>query len=177
VRFVTLQGYDLRIFKGPIELRLGAYRDDDLISHAQRQLYDKIGTDQVIWCGRSDPCLLAQSGKYLHYIDVDQRDIVRVIDSLMWCHILNYGSRYIPDEERTQLRNHARISDGDFETSLRQAEDEYLAKHRPADLWSHVARESLQKESDQLLLAFPFSHSTVASVKEITDLMAKHDRR
>ncbi len=177
MRFVTLQGYNLRTFNGPIELDLGTYRNHDFISRCQRRLYDQIGSDQVVWCGQTDPCLHNQSGKYIHDIEVDERDIIKVVDGLVWCHILNYGERYIPDEEHTALRSHAAVSDGDYETTLRQAEDEYLSKHLPEDLWANVTRDSLQKDSDQLLLAFPILYSAIQCVTMITDQMAEEGRR
>lgn len=176
MRVFTLQSYDLRTFAGPIDLDHGSYKDDANVSAAQRQLYDLIKEDQVVWCGQDEPILHAALGHYLHDIDVDHRDIVAVIDSLVWCHIIKYDSRYIPPEEHADLRHQAAISD-DYDDALRKAEDAYLAENLPEDLWAGVTKLAVSKKSDQLLLKFPFVFSTIANVDIVTEQMAHSGHR
>jgi hypothetical protein len=96
MRVFTLHSYDLRTIAGPNNADRGSYRDDLVVSSAQRQLYELINEDQVVWCGQDEPILQVARGHLLHDIDVDERDIVAVIDSLVWCHIIGKDSRYIP---------------------------------------------------------------------------------
>lgn len=177
MRLLTLQGYDLRTFCGPIELSQGTYRGDPQISFKQQKLYDIIGEDQVIWCGQDEPVLHAKTGKFIHEIDTDPRDIVAVIDSLIWCHILEYDPRYIPPEEHSDLRDQAGNSEGKYDEELRKAVDAYLADNLPNDLWTGVIKDAITKKSDQLLLKFPLVFSTIANVDIVTEEMASHGRR
>jgi len=177
MRVLTLQGYDLRTFSGPIELNRGTYNDDENIVAAQRRLYDLTNQDQVVWCGQGEPCLHGQTGSYVHDIDADPRDIVTVIDSLVWCHIIKYDSRYIPPEEHSDLRFRSATSGGDYDAALRQAEDDYLAANLPNDLWSGVTKPEVSKKSDQLLLKFPFTFSTIANVDLVSEDMANRGGR
>src|SRR4051812_12765370 len=104
----TLQGYDLRQFKGSITVDCNGY--DDGIRNKQRKLYELIGTDQVIWCVLDSAPLCRQEGNFLHRIEVDPRDVVRVVDALIWCNILGYGQRYIPPQEHAELRKEVALS-------------------------------------------------------------------
>lgn len=177
MRVLTLQGYDLRTFCGPIELSHGTYTDDPKISLKQQQLYDIIGEDQVIWCSQDEPVLHAKTGKFIHDIDTDPRDIIAVIDSLIWCHILEYDPRYIPPEEHIDLRYQAGNSEGNYDEELRKAEDAYLADNLPKDLWTGVIKDDITKKSDQLLLKFPLVFSAIANVDIVTEEMASRGRR
>ena len=176
MRVFTLQTYDLRIFSGPIDLARGSYSDDANVSPAQRRLYDIIKEDQVVWCGQDEPTLRAANGHFLHDIEVDSRDIVAVIDSLVWCHLIKYHSRYIPPEEHADLRHRAAMSD-DYDKVLRKAEDEYLAENLPEDLWGGVLKVAITKKSDQLLLKFPLVFSTITNVDVVTEEMASNGTR
>lgn len=177
MRVFTLQGYDLGSFCGPIEQSRGTYNEDLNISFKQQQLYDLVSEDQVIWCGLGESALHAKTGKFIHDIDADPRDIVAVIDSLVWCHILKYDSRYIPPEEHSDLRYQAGISEGNYDEALRKAEDAYLADNLPNDLWTGVIKDDITKKSDQLLLKFPLVFSTIANVDIVTEEMASRGRR
>ncbi|WP_145179752.1 hypothetical protein [Gimesia chilikensis] len=173
----TLQGYDLRTFCGPIELSHGTYTDDPKTSLKQQRLYDLVSEDQVIWCGQDEPAVHNETGKYIHDIDADPRDIVAVIDSLVWSHILEYPPRYIPPEEHSDLRYQAGISEGNCDEALHKAEDAYLADNLPNDLWTGVIKDAITKKSDQLLLKFPLVFSTIANVDIVTEEMASRGRR
>jgi hypothetical protein len=107
LRVLTIQDFDLRRFKEMLNLGRGTYNDDPIITAAQRKLYNalkacgKLGDDNVIWCSRSRPVLHDQVGRHLHVIeadpkDADPKDVIAVIYSLVWCHIIRYDSRYIP---------------------------------------------------------------------------------
>jgi hypothetical protein len=177
MRVITLQGYDLRRFGGPIELSRGTYKNDPNVPVSQRQLYDLIKEDQVIWCGQDEPFLRAAAGRFVHDIDVDSRDIMKVIDTLVWCHIIKYGSRYIPPEEHSDLQFQAEASGDDYDEALRKAEDSYLADNLPNDLWTGVTKDAVTKKSDQLLLKFPLVFSIIVNVDIVTEEMATRERR
>jgi len=176
VRVYTLQGYDLRRFRGPIDLAQGSKKNNDTISDAQRRLYSLIGENQVVWCRQDGPVLHGETGRYLHDIDVDRRDIVAVVDSLIWCHYIGYECHYIPREEHAELEEQA-IGSDDPDIALQELEDKYLAANLPKDLWSGVTKTEVNRKSDQLLLKFPFDYSTIANVDFVTEEMAKNGRR
>jgi hypothetical protein len=123
---------------------------------------------KVVWCGQDEPCFHGQTGRYVHDIDADPRDIVAVIDSFVWCHIIKCDSRYIPPEEHNDLRFQAATSGRDYDATLRQAEDDYLAANLPDDLWSAMTKPEVSKKSDQLLLKFPFTFSAIQNVDVVT---------
>ena len=56
-------------------------------------------------------------------------------------------------------------------------EDDYLAVNLPNDLWSGVTKSDVSKKSDQLLLKFPFTCSTIANVIRVSEDMANKGRR
>ncbi len=176
----TIQGYDLREFKGKIKLDCGTYKDEPNapeVSRAQRKLYDRIDEDQVVWCSQVGLDLPHKSGGYFHIIDIDFRDSVFVVDSLIWCHINYNDPRYILGEDRSDLRFQASNSGADdWEAELHKLEDDYLTANVPADLWSAVIRDEITKESDQLLVKFPFESSRILDVKRITDEMPRGKR-
>ena len=177
MRVRTFRGYDLRTFNGRIELARGTYKDDSKVSSAQRRLYDLIGEDQVVWCVQGQ-LLGEEIGRYHHEIDSDSRDIVAVVDALVWCHIAQYGPRYIPPEDRRDLRFQAATSGvDDRDAALRKAEDDYLAANLPADLWAAVTKQGITKKSDQLLVKFPFEFSTILNVEVVSEETAKGERR
>jgi len=177
VRVRTFQGYDLRTFNGRIELARGTYKDDSKVSSAQRRLYDLIGEDQVVWCVQGQ-LLGEEIGRYHHEIDADSRDMVAVVDALVWCHIAQYRPRYIPPEDRCVLNIQAATSGvDDRDAALRKAEDDYLAANLPADLWAAVTKKGITKKSDQLLVKFPFEFSTILNVEVVSEETAKGERR
>ncbi len=175
----TLQTYNLRHFSGPINLAVGSYRNDPNVSAAQRRLYDFIKEDQVVWCGQDEPILHSAKGHFLHDIEVDSRDIVAVIDSFVWCHLIDSTSRYIPADVHADLhRQAAKCDDYDKANVLRKFEDSYLAKNLPEDLWASVLKEEVTEKSDQLLLKFPFVFSAIGNVDIVTEEMeSKGSRR
>ena len=179
MRYVTLQGYNLITFTGPINLGLGTYKDYPEIIQKQQKLYEIIQEDQVIWCAQSEPPLVGCTGYFVHDIDVDSKDIVAVVDGLIWCHIIKiYGPRFIPREEHMELRFQVSTSGAnDYDVALRRAEDEYLAANLPTDLWSGVIKSEVSKKSDQLLLKFPFKYSSIVNVDEVTKDMAERGHR
>jgi len=181
MRYVTLQGYNLKTFAGPIKLGLGTYKDYPDVLQAQRRLYEIIHEDQVIWCSQSEPPLVGCTGHFVHDIDVDSKDIVAIVDSLIWSHIINstfYDLRYIPREEHIKIQIQVTINGAnDYDAALQRAEDEYLAANLPTDLWSGVIKSEVSKKSDQLLLKFPFKYSSIVNVDEVTEDMAERGHR
>ncbi len=171
MRFWTIQGYDLRTFKGPIDLSQGSYKDSDTIPPEQRKLYERIQTDQVVWCEQDEPYLCRKKkDQFLHAIDFDVEndvdvddDNIFVVDTLAWCHIIGYDSRYIPKSDHVKLQYQADMSDGD----VCKLEDEYLAAHLSDNLWCAVIKKKITRKEDQLLVKFPFDFSKIVSVKKI----------
>src|SRR5262245_35089772 len=110
LQLFTLQTYDLTKFGGPINPELGTYRDDPRIIAAQRELYRRLGTDQVIWLSQTPPHISSKHiGHFVHKLDVDSREIKTIIDGLVWNHIIRDDPRYIPPEEHLSLREKARL--------------------------------------------------------------------
>ncbi|HUE70017.1 MAG TPA: hypothetical protein VMP01_03940 [Pirellulaceae bacterium] len=173
MRVHTDQGYNLREFRGRIDLGRGTYRDEPLIVEAQRKLYGILQEDQVVWCVQTPPILAGAVGRYLHEVEVDHRDILAIIDTLVWCHIVGYGRRYIPHVDWAEPEFQAMTRGEVWDEAARQrAEDEYLAKNLPADRWSALTKSEITKKSDQVLLRFPFAHSTIVNVRVISEEMA-----
>jgi hypothetical protein len=173
MQVLTIQDYDLRTFTGPIDLNCGSYSHNQVIKDAQRKLYDllkavgRLTDDNVVWCDQDQPIMRDKGGRYLHEINADSRDVIAVIDSLAWCHIINYGPRFILPEDHCALRRQATTSGEEYGPALRRLEDMYLADNIPADLWSTVAKSTVAKKSDQVLLKFPFEFSTIVKVRLI----------
>ncbi len=172
MRLYTIQDYDLRTFDGPIKLSLGTYNINENISRAQQKLYELVGEDQVIWCSQDEPFLKGKAGRYLHKIDFDFRDRVAIVDSLVWGHIIGDDPQYIPPDDLSELRSQI-DTNGDYETAIQKAKDEYLAANLPADLWSAVRKQEITKDSDQVLVGFRFSFSKIVHVKRISEDMAQ----
>lgn len=168
----TIQGHDLSTFGDRIELDQGTYRDYPKYLQAQRKLYDLIDEDQVIWCEYVDsPLELAgPPDRYLHVIELDARDIVAVVVTLVWCHILGYGSRFIPHEDLRLLRREAdNCGEANREEALNRLIDKFLKANLPPDLWSGVTREEkkTKKTNDELLVKFPLEFSQIIRVTPI----------
>lgn len=116
-----------------------------------------------MWCQKE---VHRSAGEYVHEIDVDPRDLIAIVDALIWCHILDYGPRYILSEDHANLRHQARIeSPENNDATLRTLEDDYLAANLPDGLWCAVLKPEITKNSDQLLVKFPFEFSTIVSVE------------
>jgi hypothetical protein len=170
----TIQSYDLRVFEGPIELDRGTYNHDSAVLNVQRQLYDLVKEDgQVIWCSQVRSVFPDDVDRYLHEIDIDSRDIVAIVDTLVWCHLLNYGPRYILPQDHRELRLTAMNSRNDYHTALRTEEDEYLRDNLPTDLWSSVTKKEITRSSDQLLIRFPLGFSDAVSVQIVAEAMVQ----
>jgi hypothetical protein len=173
MRVKTVQGYNLKEFRGRIELNRGTYKDDRFVSDAQRKLYERLQDDQLVWCVQDSPILIGEVGRYLHEIEVDHRDIVAIIDTLVWCHIIGYGSRYIPHVDWAEVELQAMTRGEVWDEAGRQrAENDYLAKNLPAHLWSGVTKSEITKTSDKVLLRFPFAFSTIVDVRVVAEEMA-----
>jgi hypothetical protein len=156
----TAQGYDLRHFPGPIDKDRGTYHDHSEIATALKRLYGTIGSDQVVWAlPEKDECY-GVSYTYLHELDVDSRDIVRVLDTFAWNHCIG-NRRFIPEELQRQFQRMAADDPGEVKGSLRSLEDDFLANHAPTDPWSSLFTTMSEDGDFQVLVAFPFKHSTV----------------
>jgi hypothetical protein len=177
-RVMTLQAYDLRQFAGPIDLSQGTYREHDEIIAAQRRLYVRLGCDQIVWTSFQPPDLFPRDkGKFVHEVDADWRDVAAVVDGLIWNHIIGTDPRYIPPEEHSKLRFRAgQMAGGDEDKALRAVEDEYLRQRLPENLWDGLCRSSIEFPSDQVLLRFPFKHSVIVAVHEVTAEVANGSR-
>ena len=170
IKLFTLQGYDLNSLTEPIDPSQGTYRDKPQIAAAQRKLNERLANRQVIWMSQESPDLLtSEIGRFIHEIDTDWRDVVTVVDGLIWNHIIGNDPRYIPTPEYCELRVKAAQSfHGDYESCLRAIEDEYLKMRLPCDLWEGLCRGELLYPSDQVLVEFPFQHSQIVTVQEVT---------
>jgi hypothetical protein len=160
----TEQGFDLRKFVGPLRPDLATYKDDPEIRDAQRLLYELLGTDQAIWCLQSPPITDLEPGTFRHTIDPDPRDIVAVIDYFHWSRILGFGTDNIPREEDVKLMRQAANRSGDYRNELDLCRRDYLLRHTVEDPWTAVVKDQITKESDQVLLRFPFACSLIRSV-------------
>ncbi|MGO8746292.1 MAG: hypothetical protein ACLQNE_09905 [Thermoguttaceae bacterium] len=164
----TLHGYNLLEFQGNIDLGRGTYHDHSALRAAQQQLYEMIGENQVVWCSQDRPILNHVVGQFLHRIRVDDRDVVAIVDTFAWNHIIK-NERYIPPSDHDTLRYNVGIgTNGDYQEALKAAEDEYLRQHLPTDLWSAVVRTKIENDDVQVLLRFPFAFSNVIDVQQVT---------
>lgn len=164
LRLFTYQGYDLRTFAGPIDRSQGTYQNEPPIWNAQGRLYQVLGTDQVVWCSQETspgPTLRP----FFHELDVDWREVVGIIDGLVWNHIIRDDPRYIPPNDRTELRSVAQQHD-DYAAARARLEDEYLSR-LPKDLWSGLVESQVNDRNDQILVRFLFERTKVTSVVEI----------
>jgi hypothetical protein len=166
----TLQGYDLRTFHGRIDLQHGTYKDCPKIVEAQWELYRRLNADQLVWLQQERPAYLGSAtGQFLHEIDLDDRDIVTVVDGFVWNHIIG-NHRFIPEEDHEAIRRSilGSVRNGvSREDVLRRAEDEYLAKHLPRDLWAALTKQSIEKPWDQPLARFPLTYSQIRDVQQL----------
>ena len=168
----TLQGYNLREFQGNSDLARGTYHALPAVRAAQQQLYEMIGENQVVWCSQYQPMLNCEVGGFLHRIRVDDRDVVAIVDTFVWNHIIKH-ERYIPLRDHDTLRDNLEIgTNGDYEEALKAAEDEYLRQHLPADLWGAVVRTKVENEDHQVLVRFPFAFSKMVDVQQVTAYIA-----
>ena len=173
----TVQGYSLLEFRGGIDLAQGTYREMPHIKAAQQRLYQMIGENQVIWFSQDCPVLVGETGRFLHRVQVDERDVVAIVDTFVWNHIIK-NVHYIPGNDHSTLRyNVATCADGDREKALRAAEDEYLRQHLPADLWEAVLKPKVENTDVQVLARFPFAFSKVVDVQQVTASTSKARRR
>ena len=148
----TLQNYDLRSFSGRIELDRGTYRDRPEIVESQSRLYKLIEYEQVIWCSQMEPSFEGEEGKFIHTIAVDSRDIVAVIDTIVWSHILGYKlDDCIPPEEYAELRRRTASSGEDRGVKLQEFVQAYVSAHLTNDPWSAEKKEQTDNRSDQLV--------------------------
>ncbi len=170
MQVITIQGYDLRSFCGPVDLVQGTYRNSPSIVSAQHRVHEAIGTDQVIWCCRDVPYLFGEVGRYLHEVTLARADVVAVVDSFIWTHIIEPRSRYVPQKEHEELRRCVSLSDAhDPDQAIREAENKYLHEHLPADLWSRVLKTDANRTDDQILVRFPFVGPLINKVEKVTD--------
>ena len=173
----TLQGYNLRTFKGRIDPDLSPWKNNPIVSSAIATLKKRIGEDQFVWCTQSGQPLERETGRYLHGINVDERDVVAVVDTLVWCRIIGYSLRHVPEEELDDLKSRAYRESGDCEGDytelLEHLIDKYLADNLPDDLWAAVIKEECTKASDQLLVRFPLKYYKIVNADIVTEEMAK----
>lgn len=154
------------------------YSDRPDIARAQRKLYDLIGDDQVVWCVPvAKHYIGGEIGRYFHELEIDSRDVVAIIDTFLWYHIIEPSSRYIPLEEHRQLKLGADTNGEGDESNLHSLEDKYLADHLPDDLWLAVRKPEKDKATDEVVVKFPFTYSTIRSVQKITKELAEEMAR
>lgn len=172
----TLQGYDLTKFNGPIQRDRGIDKKNAQLSEAKNILYRIIGDDQVVWWEQYQPKLFDNHiNFYLHEILVDRRDIIAVIDTFIWNHLIG-NSRYIPEEAHEALRNTLGLSEVEDRLDLAQLEDDYLAENLPPknQLWSKVIKPDISDDTDQILTKFPLRNSQFRTITKVTkDMVTK----
>ncbi len=171
----TIQGYDLREFRGEIDHTKGRYRKCIKIGDAQAKLYRMIGENQVIWFHQEWPNLVGEVGCFLHQVQVDERDIVARVNGFVWEHIIE-NITYIPRDDLEKIHYRAINSEGDCQEVLRAAKTEYLRVHLPKDLWASVLLEKIKSIDDQVLARFPFAFSKVVKVQQVSQSMARARR-
>jgi energy-converting hydrogenase A subunit M len=94
----------------------------------------------------------------------------------VWNHIIG-NKRYIPADQHAALRHRVTIAnDGDYNTALQDAEDEFLRQNVPSDLWRSVLLHEIGSHDDQVLVRFPVAFSRVIEVRRITKALAEARR-
>src|SRR4051812_38495198 len=97
---------------------------------------------------------------------------------MVWNHIIHDDPRYLPPEEHAALREKAEFDPiQDFAVALRKAEDEYLGRRLPGDLWTGVCKRSIEFQSDQVRVRFPLTFSEVLRVDLVAQEMTDHSKR
>jgi hypothetical protein len=130
--------------------------------------------DQIVWCSLGEQPLYKEDiGKNLHAIDVVETDVVAVVDTLIWCHIIGYAPNYILNDDDERLRYESEVTGRPLE-DLREA---FLSNRLPNDLWSGVVKEESNSESDQVLLRFPLDGSDISVVQNIDAAMVKQSEK
>jgi hypothetical protein len=159
----TGQGYDLQGFCGEIEFskRTNCHDDlaDPLVTSAQLRLYEILREDQLIWCGQVEWQAHANSAyKYVHTLQIDDRDVFAVISGWLWNHCI-FGA------SDTSIPKH--LTTDDCQRS-EVAEREWLRRNLPVDPWKDLvlgnSLSAIQNDDDQVLLKWPFDRQLVVSV-------------
>ncbi|QDT24597.1 hypothetical protein [Gimesia chilikensis] len=169
----TLQGYNLTKFDGPIHRDRGFDKNNAQLSEAKNTLYQLIGDDQVVWLEQYHPKLFdIHIDCYIHEILVDQRDIIAIIDTFIWNHLIG-NSRYIPEKAHEVLRDTLAFSEVEDDFDIVQLEDRYLAENLPPknQLWSKVVKPDISDDTDQILTQFPLRYSQFLSITRVTKKM------
>ena len=100
----TWQGarWDIVDSTEPVRHDRGPYKDDSQIQAAYRQLAERIGTDQWVWCYlRPEDCIHREPGKVEWALRVPRQRVLAFIDNSVWIRILG-------DWERTAVPPHVR---------------------------------------------------------------------
>ena len=126
----TVQGYNLLEFRGEIHLTQYVPTDagrDDGTTPALRDARD--GSGYLVLPRPTRPG--RRGGRFLHVVRVDARDVIAVVDTFAWNHIIG-NKRYIPEDDHDKLKYDAAMnSDSDYLEALQAAEDEYLRNTSP----------------------------------------------
>lgn len=163
MKVLSEQGHDLRHFKGRQDPSRGPYADNPAIMEAFAVLYeDVIKTDQVVWCSLQRPSIVPlEKPRFLHTIDVDQRDVLAILDGFIWeSGIL--GRRIVPPDVRHRITAACRMMVGGCrQEAIDAGIDEYLARELAADPWPQLLCSDTSCRLPQVLLKWPIRFSCV----------------
>lgn len=171
MRMFSVQSVDLRHFPARVQRTRGTYVQDQRIADALSKLYDTVVfTDQVVWCSLDEPEIEPlDRPQFLHTIEIDKRDMVAILDGLVWEHIIG-NSRCIPPDERQKIMSSCYPKGNrSFAQELECMVDQYIAENLPSDLWDNVLSTNLSCRMPQILVRWPFEHSRITCVKRIQD--------
>jgi len=104
--------------------------------------------------------------QYIHTIDADARDIMAVLDGLLWEHIIG-NDRCVPPKVRERMRLSCCSEARDRHAALKRLEDDYIRSNLPANPWDCVIASDVDCRMAQILLGWPLNHSRIIDVKTI----------
>lgn len=166
IKLFSEQGHDLRNFKSRIDRQRSPYAKIPRIADTIAELYQRLSTDQVIWCLLDAPESGAFKTQYLHTIEYDERDKVVILNGLIWEHLL--GQNCIPEVECARIRHQCCLMKGsDRDKEMQRLKDEYLKVHLPpGDPWDKLIADDLNCLMPQVLLCWPLLHSRIVCVTQ-----------
>ena len=163
----TWQGYNLREFRGMINPAKSSFAKCPNVKAAKEKLSQILGEDQLIHFSQEPPDTKHLQGKYVHQIDVEERDIHAMISGFIWHHIIG-ETCYIPQEEQEKIKSKLSQSpDEDYFAAEKRLRTEFLSNNLPGDLWSSIQIDTLCFKCDEVLVKHPMKYSRIIEVKKI----------
>ena len=81
----TFQGTGHSLTNGRVDVRRSPYWDDPKYRHAAGKLFEKLGTDQLIWCVGEPTELFRTAEQPIRWrLDVPESMIIEVLDTDTW---------------------------------------------------------------------------------------------